>query len=150
MARFLWRAALSAVLALMVWMPVQAAEAPLMTVWKSPWCGCCMHWVKHMEAHGFRVDVKDVEDLDPVKKLAGIPDNLQSCHTAHVDGYVIEGHVPAADVKRLLNERPAARGLAVPGMPSGSPGMENGEHDPYDVLLIGKDRTTTVYGSYNR
>jgi len=127
-----------------------AEQAPAMTVWKNPSCGCCGGWVEHMRANGFRVTVKEVEDLDPIKKLAGIPEELQSCHTARVGDYTIEGHVPAADVKRLLRDQPAARGLAVPGMPSGSPGMENGQYDAYDVLLIGKDGRTGVYGSYNR
>ena len=125
-------------------------QGPAMTVWKSPWCGCCRSWVDHMRANGFQVTVEEVEDLDPIKKLAGIPEKLQSCHTARIGNYTIEGHVPAADIRRLLSDQPAARGLAVPGMPSGSPGMENGQYDPYDVLLIGKDGKTGVYQSYER
>jgi hypothetical protein len=123
-------------------------EPAAMTVWKTPWCGCCGNWVAHMRANGFRVEVREVEDLEPVKKMAGVPGPLQSCHTASVGGYVVEGHVPAADVKRLLATRPAARGLATPGMPSGSPGMENGERDPYDVILIERDGGMRVFSSH--
>ena len=101
-----------------------------------------------MEDAGFNVTVKNTEELDTVKKLAGIPDKLQSCHTASVGGYKIEGHVPAADIKRLLAARPPVIGLAVPGMPSGSPGMENGERDPYDVLAFTRDGTTKVFSSH--
>ena len=125
-----------------------AEDLPAMTVWKSPWCGCCGDWIEHMRAAGFEVDVKDVENLDPLKRMAKVPDELQSCHTARVGGYTLEGHVPAADVKRLLEDRPDALGLFVPGMPSGSPGMENGAHDPYDVLMLKPDGGTEVYSSY--
>jgi hypothetical protein len=125
-----------------------AQEAAQMTVWKSPWCGCCGHWVKRMEQAGYSVEVKEVEDLDAVKKMAGVPGELQSCHTARIDGYTIEGHVPAADVERLLSERPKVDGLAVPGMPSGSPGMENGEKDPYDVVTFTRKGETKVFSSY--
>ena len=100
---------------------VAAAEGPArMTVWKSPWCGCCAGWAEHMTSAGFSLDVKDTEDLDAIKTEAGVPDELQSCHTARVGRYVIEGHVPASDIERLLAEQPDAHGLAVPGMPSGS------------------------------
>ena len=128
--------------------PAPAEELPEMTVWKSPWCGCCGDWVAHMRAAGFEVRVQEVEDLTAVKRMAAVPDALQSCHTARVEGYTVEGHVPAADVLRLLEERPEARGLVVPGMPSGSPGMENGQRDPYDVLLLGRDGGTEVYSSH--
>jgi hypothetical protein len=125
------------------------AESPApMTVWKSPWCGCCGGWIEHVRASGFAVEVKESEDLDSVKNQAAIPEELRSCHTAMVGGYVIEGHVPAADVERLLAGRPDARGLAVPGMPSGSPGMENGTIEPYDVLLLNRDGTSEVFSSY--
>ena len=129
--------------------PVRADGLPAMTVWKTPWCGCCGSWVEHMREQGFSVAVREVEDLDPIKRMAAVPEKLQSCHTARVGGYVIEGHVPAADVKRLLSSRPDVRGLAVPGMPSGSPGMENGMHDPYDVLLIGRDDSVERFSSYD-
>jgi hypothetical protein len=101
-----------------------------------------------VRASGFAVEVKESEDLDSVKNQAAIPEELRSCHTAMVGGYVIEGHVPAADVERLLAGRPDARGLAVPGMPSGSPGMENGTIEPYDVLLLNRDGTSEVFSSY--
>lgn len=119
-----------------------------MTVWKTPWCGCCGKWVAHMRSAGFKVQVKEVEGLAKIKRLAGIPERLRSCHTASVGGYKIEGHVPAGDVKRLLETRPKVDGLAVPGMPSGSPGMENGEHDPYDVVAFTRDGKTEVFSSY--
>ena len=120
--------------------PAAAAE---MTVWKTPWCGCCEAWVAHMRANGFAVTVNEAPDLAPVKRMAGVPDALQTCHTALVEGYTIEGHVPADDVKRLLAERPDAGGLAVPGMPVGSPGMEQGgTTEPYDVILFGGDGRT--------
>ncbi len=128
---------------------VSLAEGPqTMTVWKTPWCGCCGNWVRHMEEAGFEVDVREIEDLDVVKRQAGIPEKLQSCHTATVDGYIIEGHVPAPDVKRLLQERPKVGGLAVPGMPSGSPGMENGQFDAYEVLTFSRNGETAVFNRY--
>ncbi len=128
--------------------PGRAADLPAMTVWKTPWCGCCGSWVSHMRANSFSVAVREVEDLDAIKRIAGVPEPLRSCHTAHAGGYVFEGHVPAADVKRLLSRRPDAHGLAVPGMPSGSPGMESDVHDPYDVLLIGNDGRVERFSSY--
>ena len=114
---------------------------PVVKVWKSPTCGCCTKWVEHMRAAGFRVEAEDVNNIGMIKRLAGIPPRLESCHTAIVAGYRIEGHVPAANVKRLLKERPAVVGLAVPGMVTGSPGMESptGEKEPYDVLAFGRD-----------
>ena len=106
-------------------------------VFKSPWCGCCNDWIEHMQAACFRVTVEDLEDLAPVKAMLGVPPALESCHTGLIDGYVIEGHVPAQEVLRLLDERPTATGLAVPGMPIGSPGMEQGnQREPYDVVLF--------------
>lgn len=128
--------------------PVFAEELPAMTVWKTPSCGCCGNWVKHMRAAGFEVQVENVDDLGPVKRLAAVPEKLQSCHTARVGRYTVEGHVPASDILRLLKERPNAVGLAVPGMPSGSPGMENGDHDPYEVLMLKRDGETAVFSSY--
>jgi hypothetical protein len=125
-----------------------AEELPTMTVWKSPWCGCCGNWVEHVRAAGFEVEVKEAEDLGVVKRMAGVPDDLESCHTARVGGYTVEGHVPVSDIIRLLDEQPNAHGLVVPGMPSGSPGMENGEQDPYDVLLIKRDGETEVFSSH--
>ncbi len=125
-----------------------AGELPAVKVWKSPWCGCCAGWVQHMEDAGFNVTVNNTEALDTIKRRFGIPEKLQSCHTATVGGYRIEGHVPAADIKRLLASRPEVHGLAVPGMPSGSPGMENGERDAYDVVTISKDGETQVFSRH--
>ena len=127
---------------------LNAQERPVVTVWKSKWCGCCTGWVRHMERAGYTVQVHDTENLDSVKIMAGVPEHLQSCHTATVGGYTIEGHVPVADVERLLDEKPQVVGLSVPGMPSGSPGMENGEHDSYDVVTFTLDGKTEVFSSY--
>ena len=127
------------------------ANPPVIEVWKSATCECCGNWVKHLEANGFtaKVNAASPSMLDQLKKEAGIGEKLASCHTAKIEGYVIEGHVPAPDVKRLLAEKPDAIGLTVPGMPSGSPGMEQGmKFDPYKVLLIKKDGTTEVFSNY--
>jgi hypothetical protein len=126
---------------------VRAAQ-PVVEVWKDPNCGCCGEWVKHLEANGFRVKVNDTGNTAARARL-GIPSKLGSCHTAAVAGYAVEGHVPAADIKRLLAEKPAAVGLAVPGMPIGSPGMEDGgRRDPYDVLLVTQGGGTRVFQSH--
>ncbi len=124
---------------------VQATE---ITVYKSPTCGCCSGWVDHMKANGYTVISKNTDDLETIKEVLGVPELFQSCHTATVDGYIIEGHVPADDVSRLLREKPKATGLAAPGMPAGSPGMEVGSKDKYDVLLFKSDGTADVYTSY--
>ncbi len=122
---------------------------PTVTAYRSPTCGCCELWVEHMRAAGFAVDVKTVSDMGTVKKEAGVPVGGGSCHTAHVGPYFVEGHVPASDIKRLLAEQPDAKGLTVPGMVAGSPGMEQGGvSQPYDVLLVGKDGTTTVFAHH--
>jgi hypothetical protein len=132
--------------------PASAADtAASIEVWKSATCECCGAWVKHLEANGFTVKVNAAEPgaLASLKRQAGIGDKLASCHTAMIDGYVIEGHVPATDIERLVVERPQAIGLAVPGMPVGSPGMEQGaEFEPYDVLLIKKDGSTETFASH--
>jgi hypothetical protein len=112
------------------------ATLPAVTVWKSATCECCGGWVRHMRAAGFPVSVRDLDDVQPVKSANGVPEALRSCHTALVDGYVVEGHVPATDIQRLLDERPAARGLAAPGMPRSAPGMD-GPPEPYDIVLFG-------------
>ncbi|HYG90908.1 MAG TPA: DUF411 domain-containing protein [Azospirillum sp.] len=123
--------------------PAQAAGG--VTVWKAASCGCCGNWVEHMRKAGFTVTVHEVDDVDPVKARLGVPGALQSCHTAEIDGYVLEGHVPADSVARLLRERPTAKGLAVPGMPQGSPGMETGVKEPYRVVLFGTPDGARVY-----
>ena len=118
-----------------------------MVVYKSPTCGCCELWIDHAEAAGFTVVTEDVIDLRPVKAENGVTPELASCHTAIVGGYVIEGHVPADVIAQLLEERPDIRGLAVPGMPAGSPGMEGGTPEPYDVVAFDRDGNTSVYAS---
>ena len=123
---------------------------PLLVVHKSPSCGCCGLWVEHMQQAGFQVEVRDTNALNPVKERLGVPDGKGSCHTAEVAGYVIEGHVPAEDVKRLLAQRPDAKGLVLPGMPLVSPGMETpvGRTEPYTVELIADDGTTSAYAQH--
>ena len=126
----------------------ESAAAATLVVTKSAACGCCKHWVEHMKTAGFAIQVRDVDDVTPTARRLGVPDNLRSCHTAQVGGYVIEGHVPAADVKRLLATKPKAAGLTVPGMVAGSPGMEQGgRRDPYQVLLFDKAGKTRVFAS---
>jgi len=126
----------------------QPARAAEITVYKSPWCGCCEQWIGHMRSQGHAVTSRNMEDLEAIKKMAGVTETLQSCHTAFVAGYVLEGHVPAADLARLLAERPKARGLAVPGMVGGSPGMESAEAEPYDVMLFQSDGSARVFSRY--
>jgi hypothetical protein len=129
-----------------------ATDQPSIEVWKSPTCGCCGKWVEHLEENGFAVKAKNTSSamLDRVKRQAGIGEKLASCHTGLIDGYAIEGHVPASDIKKLLEDRPDAIGLTVPNMPLGSPGMEqpNGETEPYDVLLVKKDGSVEVFASH--
>lgn len=112
------------------------AQEPEMTVFKSPWCGCCGAWVDHAREAGFAVTVKELEDLEPIKAMAGIPEQALSCHTTLVGDYVVEGHVPADLIRRLLNERPDIDGIAAPGMPVGSPGMEGPGAAPYTVVTF--------------
>lgn len=124
------------------------AETPTIKVYKSPTCGCCALWVDHMREAGFRLDVEDTDDMIGVKIDAGLPLQLQSCHTALVGDYVFEGHIPAEVIARFLAEAPSARGLAVPGMPIGSPGMEFGDRvDPYDVIRFDAAGNMSVYES---
>ena len=131
-------------------LPTRAASSwPAIAVFKSATCGCCKAWVEHLKAAGFDVRVTDVDDTTAARKRLGMPDAFGSCHTGTVGGYALEGHVPAADVKRLLAAKPKAVGLAVPGMPVGSPGMEVGtRRDPYDVLLVERNGRSTVFASY--
>ncbi|MGY8710513.1 DUF411 domain-containing protein [Bradyrhizobium sp. 18BD] len=119
--------------------PAAAAspEEARITVHKDPNCGCCAGWVQHLRDAGFTVQVEETTDLDTVRSRLGISPELVACHTAEVGGYLVEGHVPAAAVRRLLSERPNAKGLAVPGMPVGSPGMEGSKPQPYAVVLFG-------------
>ena len=129
----------------------KAARGPLVEVWKSPSCGCCQVWIEHLESHGFSTRVHDVGNTAKRAQM-GIALVHGSCHTAVVEGYAIEGHVPAREIQRLLKEKPRAIGLAVPGMPMGSPGMDGPEYgprrDPYDVLLLQRAAAPTVYQSY--
>ena len=131
-----------------------AQNKPLLEVWKSPTCGCCHDWIAHLQANGFQVTAHDVtESVKAAQRLKlGLAEKFGSCHTALIDGYVVEGHVPAREIRRLLKERPAAIGLAVPSMPVGSPGMDGPEYgkrkDPYDVLLIARDGSASAYQRY--
>ena len=129
-------------------------QRPVIEVWKTPSCGCCHDWIRHLQAQGFEVQAHDVSDAAKrdVRQRLGLADRFGSCHTARVGGYVLEGHVPAREIHRLLRERPRALGLAVPGMPVGAPGMDGpeygGRRDPYDVLLVQRDGGAGVYRSY--
>ena len=128
--------------------PSAFAETHVLKVYKSPLCGCCGAWVDHMRSAGFRVEVTDITDLRPIKNKLGVFPELRACHTAMIDGYVIEGHVPAREVINLLIDRPKAIGLAVPGMPVGSPGMEQGSRrDPFQVILFSSTRRS-VFATY--
>jgi hypothetical protein len=129
---------------------VEAGDGIEVVMYKSPTCGCCAKWAVHMNANDFAVEERPTEELYQIKEENGITRQLASCHTALVGGYVVEGHVPAEDVKRLLAEKPDAIGITVPGMPIGSPGMEveGREADNYDVLLINKDGSTSVWASH--
>ena len=139
-----------AILAASLAMPLLASAAgPVVEVYKSAYCGCCTGWVEHMQANGFDVKVKNVESPSDYREKFGIPQEFGSCHTAKVQGYAIEGHVPAADIKRLLAEKPKAVGLAVPAMPMGSPGMEGPRKDAYDVFLVKDDGKKSVYKHYD-
>jgi hypothetical protein len=129
-----------------------AANEPRVVVHKSESCGCCKLWVSHLEQAGFVVQVVNEDNLGPTKQRVGVPYGMGSCHTAEVEGYFVEGHVPAADIQRLLRERPRAKGLTVPGMPAGSPGMEvpSGQVDPYDVFLVAEDGSTSVFAHHGQ
>ena len=126
-----------------------AASGPEVQVFRSPTCGCCGAWVEHMRAAGFTVKVTEVDDTTAARKRLGLPDRYGSCHTATVGGYVLEGHVPAAEVKRLLASKPKAIGLAVPGMPPSAPGMDvPGRKDPYEVLLVDASGQSSAFARY--
>lgn len=123
------------------------AETMEVTVYKTATCGCCKSWIQHLRANGFAVTAYDVQNLDQIRRQNGVSPQLASCHTARVGGYVVEGHVPAQDIKRLLAEKPSVTGLAVPGMPASAPGMDVGK-DPYNVYTFNVDGSTSVYARY--
>jgi len=125
------------------------APAATVTVFKDPNCGCCEEWVTHLRKHAFEVVVKDTSDVGSIKATARVPRQLYSCHTAFVSGYVVEGHVPAADIQRMLTDKPKIAGIAVGGMPAGSPGMEvPGRVDRYNVMAFGRDGSTSVFARH--
>ncbi|MCK4864602.1 MAG: DUF411 domain-containing protein [Gammaproteobacteria bacterium] len=133
-------------------LPGKTAEADTIKeeilVYKSPTCGCCKKWVKHLKGEGFKVTTKDYRNMKPIKNMIGVQAQFQSCHTAKVGKYFIEGHVSASDIKRLLKEKPDIKGLSVPGMPMGSPGMEGHRKDKYDVIAIDNNNNATVYSKH--
>lgn len=128
----------------------QVEADDLIQVYKSPTCGCCSKWIAHIEEAGFAVEATNMDNVNPFKQKVGVPQKLASCHTAMVDGYFIEGHVPADDIKRLLKERPDIAGLTAPGMPIGSPGMEvpGRKADNFQVLAVGKDGQSRIFASH--
>lgn len=125
-----------------------AVKAVVIVVYKDPDCGCCKNWIEHLRKHGFKVTSHDSRDMASIKSNFGVKSDLQSCHTAMVGGYVIEGHVSASDIQRLLKERPKIAGLAVPGMPMGSPGMEGPSSEKYEVIAFAKNGTTKVFSRH--
>lgn len=142
------RAILAAVI-LGFWVAIPAyAQQTVIEVYKSPYCDCCTNWIRHLKQNGFAVKAHDVSDASAYRAKLGVPYELGSCHTATAGGYAIEGHVPAREIRRLLTERPKAKGLAVPSMPLGSPGMEGPRSDPYEVLLFQADGRYAVYQKY--
>ena len=147
------RSVLAALAALPFASLAQPEPKVLIEVWKAPECGCCEDWVKHLQANGFAVKVNSGGN-DALRARMGMPEKLASCHTGLVGGYAVEGHVPAREIRRLLKEKPQGVGLTVPGMPVGTPGMDDpvykGRKDPYDVLLVAKGGATRVYASYNK
>lgn len=125
-----------------------AASATKVEVFKSPYCGCCGKWVEHLRKSGFDVTTKDVDNVPAARQALGMPDRYGSCHTAKIGRYTIEGHVPAQDIQRLLKENPKAVGLAAPGMPQGSPGMETTTPQPYETLLVNADGSSSVFAKH--
>jgi hypothetical protein len=124
--------------------PAFAMSPVAITVYKDPSCGCCKKWVEHLRTNGFAVTTRDMNDLSEVKATFGVPRSLQACHTATTGTFVVEGHVPADVIRKMLSERPKIAGIAVPGMPSGSPGLEGGAPDNYDVIAFSKYGATSV------
>lgn len=128
--------------------PAVAAEPPVIEVWKTPTCGCCKVWIRHVEEAGYKVKVNELPDVTPVKQRLKVPPELSSCHTAVVEGYIVEGHVPADDITRLLKQRPKVQGIYVPGMPIGSPGMEGPGAEKYDVLAVDDAGKVSVFATH--
>lgn len=127
----------------------ETAKQVEMTVYRSPTCGCCENWLEHAEKNGFKINDVVTSDMEAIKKKYGVPDKLASCHTAIVDGYVIEGHVPAGDIQKLLQTKPKVLGIAAPGMPMGSPGMEmGGQTQDYKVMSFDKDGKFEVFANH--
>ncbi len=125
------------------------AAEPVINIYKHEGCGCCVLWANHLEKAGYKTTSHEVKDVSLIRRAAGVPESVRSCHTAFIGPYAIEGHVPAADIKRLLKEKPAnARGLAVAGMPAGSPGMEGAGKQPYEVLLVMLDGSTRTFARH--
>lgn len=133
-----------------LWAVAAGADPDTMTIYMSPTCGCCADWVEHVKAAGFKTLVHEDQDMDTVKDSLGVPKDMRSCHTAQLGKYLIEGHVPADDIRKLLATKPAAAGLAAPGMPASSPGMARpGQpHEPYDVLLFRRDGSSEVFAHH--
>jgi hypothetical protein len=127
---------------------VDHSGKPTITVYKDPDCGCCKNWIEHLIKHGYQVRVNDTRELKKVKRSLGIPEKLEACHTALVGAYLVEGHVPAEDIDRLLKTNPKVAGIAVPGMPAGSPGMEMGARQPYSVISFDRAGKTAVFASH--
>jgi len=127
---------------------VEGVKKPTITVYKDPSCGCCKNWIEYLAKHGYRVDAKDTPDMAGIKRTLGVPDRLRACHTGVVNGYLIEGHVSAEDIDRLLAQKPKIAGLAVPGMPAGSPGMDGPQTQRYQVLAFDKNGKTTVFSTH--
>lgn len=137
------------ILSAIVWPMVKTTNGPEIVIYKSPTCGCCKKWASYLQDNGFKVTQVDTQSMRAVKTKMGVPQAMASCHTAIVDGYVVEGHVPVKEIRRMLEQKPAIKGITVPGMPIGSPGMEQGARkDSYDVLAIQHDGSATIYERY--
>ena len=128
---------------------ISVSDLPIVQVYKSPTCGCCSKWVSHLEANGFTVEATDVNDINLIKRSYGIPPALASCHTAVVGDYLVEGHVPAEDIVQLLKQKPVIKGIAVPGMPIGSPGMEGSNPQAYDVISFDAQGEIDVFSRHH-
>ena len=135
-------------LALLAGRPASAAGLPTVTIYKNPACGCCGIWTKYLQARGYKTKVLMRDDMEPIKLRAGVPDDLATCHTAFIEDYVVEGHVPLPAIRKMLKERPKILGIAVPGMPAGSPGMPSVNAEPYKVIAFDADGEKTVYMSF--